>query len=552
MVSRLDFSGMNFNFGAMDFGLSNFTLPNNFTLFTPEATDILNKSFKEFVNKPPNTPPVIEKPITTTNTASVIDSLADKVSRGNIWEVPAIPLNTIPLQPVKVRPKSLPLLPPTDPNVIAWRPERYSSKSNDYWEMKAPGSTRAIRFNFGERPANMLPVLSVDGIVVKIDFADEGGVRFDDWYLISQKTLDAVRNTSNPHYDMAQNGELFGIPLGETVPIIVIDTKAILSLMKQTEPAVKSAAIKDVIHVIEDNDLSMTIPKSLINQINWTLSTGGSRPAAEWEQYDLNLTGNYAIKQTVVESRQEDGKFNLDKMRRFLTATKDIQRGLSEDLNRIKRAFYTSNVSGFSTFRKYEEVPSDIPVAPQGSFTIIDSILDSVPNTTAPKPNAPIASWPEPDWSKSDAELISKWDSFGLTGRDKLILSNPSPAGNLTYKVGPALINIAIVWDADLCDRIRVFDTLPAKPPANISELREKMLTYFGAIKDTNLFETTIKQSDWDKYIEANNRRKAEMLYMGRLIRDLERRSGKLLVEPKSSPKSTPGGATGGSAAVTR
>lgn len=549
MIGSLDFSGMNFDFGKMDFGLSNFTLPNNFTLFNAAETEAINQSFKEFVNKPPTE---AAKPITTTNTTAVIDSLVEKVSRSNIWNVPEISLQPLPLQTVKIRPKSLPLLPKNDPNIIAWRPERYSSKSNDYWEIKAPGSTRAIRFNFGERPVNMLPVLSVDGIVVKIDFADEGGVRFDDWYLISSKTLENVRNTANPHYDMAQNGELFGIPLGETVPVIVIDTKAILDLMKRTDAANRSATVKDVIHVIEDNDLSMTIPRALINQINWTLSDGGGRPAAEWEQFDLNLNGNYTIKQTIVDAKQEDGKFNLDKMRRFLNATKDIQRGLSEDLNRIKRAFYGGDVSGFSTFRKYEEVPTDIPVAPQGTFTIIDSVLAAVPNTTAPKPNEPVGSLPEPDWSKSDSELITKWESLELTNSDKLILTNPTPAGNLTYKVGTALINIAIIWDAGLCERIRVFQSIPSKVPTDINEWREKILTYYGAIKDANLFETSVKQTDWDKYVDANNKRKAEMLYMGRLIRELENRSGKLFIEPKTSPSSTPGGATGGSAAVTK
>lgn len=561
MVGRLDYSNINFEFGNTDFGLSNLTLPSNIRLFTDVQTERLNADFQQFIEKSASGPANISATPAPTNIASLdaidrireqsdtrrLEGLIDRLNTAGI--APAIPTDLIYAGKVRVRPKSLPLLQSGDPKVIGYRPERYSWNKRDWWQVEAPGSTRPARFQYGEAPPNMLPVLSVDGIVVKIDFADVGGVRFDDWYLVSPATLKELQNESNPHYDISLNGVLGGIPLGETVPVISIDTQAIAQLISDSEDANRSAAIKDVIHIVEDPDNSITLPKTLVQQIDFTLKEGLNRPAAEWEQFDLNLNANYGIKAVTVANKQEDGSFDIKKMRAFLAATKDIQRGLQEDLNRIKRAYFRSDTAGFSTYKPYSEVANTTPTAPNGSFLEVVTDLTTVSNTLAPKPNTPVATLPEPEWAKSNESLVAKWDSLGLTPDDKLILTNPAPAGNRTYKIGRSLVNIAILWESGLCERIRVFDRLDTRPPTDWPPMREKLLQYFGALPDTDIFKDSVSKSDWDKYLAANDARKAEMLYMGLLIKELEATTGKIFIQPKGSP--SPSSNTGASGATT-
>jgi hypothetical protein len=254
----------------------------------------------------------------------------------------------------------------------------------------------------------------------------------------------------------------------------------------------------------------------------------------------------------VVQARQKDGNFDPAKMRTFLNQTKDWQRGFQEDLNRIKAAYYAGDVSGFSSFKPYAEAPSASPGAPAGTFVT----TTSGPLTIQPRggDSTSIKTIKEPDWAKDDGALLTKWNSYEFTKTEQLIISNPSPAGRRIYKVGAATINIAIYWDDVLSEKCRVIADMPNNPPTGtaINALRNKLMSFFGILPDTDLLATTISAEDWNAYIDANDTRKAEILYMGRLIRDLEGKTGSVIIPPKGAASVNTAGGAGGTSTTPR
>ena len=220
-------------------------------------------------------------------------------------------------------------------------PNRYI-RTNDGWQISSVSDSPNGNVN-GEIVPLSIPkgtaipnssiytVLEVDGIVIQID----------DKYLISPATNLQIGLSSNPHWDIQQNGTILGKTIGENIPIIKIDVSKLVESGDAQDQKILNAGVESVEYIYE-TELEMGIPKGLINQLNYTLKEGVQRPGDSFALWDMNLGDDtlYSIQTLNVNTAQEDGKLDTAKLKEFLGALGDRLSGLRKDFNSIKDTFY--------------------------------------------------------------------------------------------------------------------------------------------------------------------------------------------------------------------
>jgi hypothetical protein len=220
-------------------------------------------------------------------------------------------------------------------------PNRYI-RTNDGWQISSVSDSPNGNVN-GEIVPISIPkgtaipnssiytVLEVDGIVIQID----------DKYLISPATNLQIGLSSNPHWDIQQNGTILGKSIGSSIPIIKIDVSKLVESGDAQDQKILNAGVESVEYIYE-TELEMGIPKGLINQLNYTLKEGVQRPGDSFSLWDMNLGDDtlYSIQTLNVNTAQEDGKLDTAKLKEFLGALGDRLSGLRKDFNSIKDTFY--------------------------------------------------------------------------------------------------------------------------------------------------------------------------------------------------------------------
>ena len=182
--------------------------------------------------------------------------------------------------------------------------------------------------------SSIYTVLEVDGIVIQID----------DKYLISPATNLQIGLSSNPHWDIQQNGTIKGKPIGSSIPIIKIDVSKLVASGNAQDQKIANAGVESVEYIYE-TETELGIPKGLINQLNYTLKEGVQRPGDSFSLWDMNLGDDtlYSIQALNITTAQEDGKLDTAKLREFLGALGDRLSLLRTDFNSIKETFYNGN-----------------------------------------------------------------------------------------------------------------------------------------------------------------------------------------------------------------
>lgn len=209
--------------------------------------------------------------------------------------------------------------------------ERYFTKSDRY-QISATSSIKPLDLPFGEMPEeDMLPVLAVDGIIVKAG----------EHKLISQATLDSIKESNNPHYDIKKNGEVKGQPIGQTIPTITINIDNLISVSKERDILNRIGGVTDVSYVYEGDVITGTnLSQALVDQINYTLTQDINRPLDTYTLAELELSdeSNYDITGLKIVTSQdiETTIFNFDKLAEFLKGIKERMKALNKDLNLIK------------------------------------------------------------------------------------------------------------------------------------------------------------------------------------------------------------------------
>jgi hypothetical protein len=419
------------------------------------------------------------------------------------------------------------------------------------WVISASKDIEPLVINEGS-PLELLPLLEVEGIVVKILGS----------YLISPVTLKKIKDNNNPHYSVVQNGEVNKTPMGKTIPIIELNTEPLGKIGEGRDASNRFAAVKSVDYGYETEKVS-GIPKGLLEQINYTLKEKGNRPADTFSIWDLGLTGDYSIEQLKVQTAQDDGSLDQTKLDAFTSGIGNRLGILRDDFNSIKEIFYNGKNPNSATnsysFTKVANVEDMDDEKKRGEKAVVIKQYKKVgsEDTPAAKTQAELAKIAEGTAAAIEAsekkiqgeidarnktydEIIAKWNAYGFTPTEKTSLKTPKGGtkkvssgffglAKLTVKQsilnvvkGNKDININIEWLPTVLDKAKIVGIEYPKigffsnTTAN-RKAKEKYTEYYGASKKK------------DEYDNLNRDRKAELLSLAGQIVEIEAQKGTTL-----------------------
>lgn len=220
-------------------------------------------------------------------------------------------------------------------------PQRYSQTDNG-WRISSvldsPDSNSKefivpIDLNRGNGISmdSLKPLLEVDDIVVNVE----------DYYLVSEKTLNDIKESNNPHWDIQSNGEVKDKPVGKTIPIISVNVSKLMESGNTQDSKIVNAGVQSVEYIYETQK-EMDVPIGLIRQLNYTLKESELRPGDSYNLWDMNLGDEslYSIAKLKVDTAQEDGRLDKGKLDAFLVGVDERLKLLRADFNMIKNTFY--------------------------------------------------------------------------------------------------------------------------------------------------------------------------------------------------------------------
>ena len=231
---------------------------------------------------------------------------------------------------------------------VTQNPDRYSvNPQRTEWRISASPSIPPLVFTFGSPLPNLKGVLEVDGIIVRVG----------DWHLVSPKTLSDIQSSLNPHYDSVQNGTVGGKPMGNTVPIITLDLTPLKTIGDSREVSNRIGGVVDVQYPYEDDTLIDEIPQSLLQQINWTLTSSDIKSEDTYTYYnfyDMVDEPHYSIQKLNNVTAQSDGRLDKSKLNLFLSEIDTRLQLLRRDFNTIKDVFFEGKEVGIQTVTQSE------------------------------------------------------------------------------------------------------------------------------------------------------------------------------------------------------
>ena len=243
---------------------------------------------------------------------------------------------------------------------ISQNPDRYSKVGNS-WVISASKAITPITLPIGASLTNLKPLIKADGIIVKLD----------EDYLCSLNTLNLIKESNNPHYDIIQNGMVKvkdkEVIVGSTIKIIELNLNSLNDIMDSRDILNTNAGAIDVVYGPE-TDLVDGVPQGIIDQINYTLDKESERPSDEYSIFDFysmvdwNNNSNaehYKITPLLVQTQQADTIFDPSKLKTYLQIIADKLQLLENDFNLIQDIFYEAKFP--STTTSYTETQQASP-----------------------------------------------------------------------------------------------------------------------------------------------------------------------------------------------
>jgi len=237
--------------------------------------------------------------------------------------------------------------------LINQNPERYTTDGKN-WKISASKDIKPIYLPIGVPLNNLKPVIKGNGIIVKI-----GGD-----YLCSPQTLNDIKDSKNPHYDIVENGKLTikdkVVSMGKTIKIIELDVTKLQGMITGRDFQNRQAGVIDVSYIDDaENGLTEGIPNKLIDQINYTLDKVSKRPSDKFEVVDyfkmVDVKNNpNASHYTIVPIRtvtdQEETIFDPLKLQTFLIELDDQLKLLRKDFKQIQNTFFEGDIPTPNTY----------------------------------------------------------------------------------------------------------------------------------------------------------------------------------------------------------
>lgn len=233
---------------------------------------------------------------------------------------------------------------------LTQNPNRYSKQGTN-WVISASPNVKPIYLPIGVPVQNLKPIIKSNGIVVKVG----------DNYLCSLETINLIKDSNNPHYDIIQNGTIKvkdkEVVIGKTIKMIELDITKLRALGDSRNFMNLQSGVTDVEYTNDETEMVDGIPKKLIDQINYTLDKESDRPSDKFEvvdyfkMVDKEINPHYTIKPIRTITDQQETIFDPKKLQTFIIELSDQLKLLKRDFNTIQDTFFrgvipTPNIYG--------------------------------------------------------------------------------------------------------------------------------------------------------------------------------------------------------------
>lgn len=229
---------------------------------------------------------------------------------------------------------------------LTQNPNRYSKQGTN-WVISASTRVSPIYLPIGVPLQNLKPIIKSNGIVVKVG----------DNYLCSLETLNLIKDSNNPHYDIIQNGTIKvkdkEVVIGKTIKMIELDVTKLQALGDSRNFMNLQSGVTDVEYTNDETEMVDGIPKKLIDQINYTLDKGSDRPSDKFEVVDYFRmvdkdnnpdAAHYTIKPIRTITDQQETIFDPKKLQTFIIELSDQLKLLKRDFNTIQDTFFRGTI----------------------------------------------------------------------------------------------------------------------------------------------------------------------------------------------------------------
>jgi hypothetical protein len=217
---------------------------------------------------------------------------------------------------------------------INQNPERYSKEGNN-WKISASKDIKPLYLPIGIPLSNLKPLISADGIIVKVG----------EDYLCSLITLNNIKDSNNPHYDIVENGKLKikdkEVIIGKTIRIIELDISRLQTIGDLQDTKGIRAGVSSVEYIYEGNKTD-GVSNNLITQINYTLNKDSIRGLDTYTLYQLEFApdATYSLGALDIAKQPENELLDMSKLKVFTEGVRERLVLLRKDFNMIKKMFF--------------------------------------------------------------------------------------------------------------------------------------------------------------------------------------------------------------------
>ena len=217
---------------------------------------------------------------------------------------------------------------------ISQNPDRYSKQGTN-WVISASPDIKPIYLPIGVSLTNLKPVIKANGIIVKVGES----------YLCSITTLNEIKQSNNPHYDIVENGKIKvkdkEVVIGKTIKIIELDVSRLQTIGELQDTKGIRAGVSSVEYIYE-GDKTDGIPNNLITQINYTLNQDSVRGLDTYTLYHLKLAppAAYSLDALDIVLQPQNELLDMAKLKVFTEGIRERLTLLRTDFNMIKEMFF--------------------------------------------------------------------------------------------------------------------------------------------------------------------------------------------------------------------
>ena len=272
-------------------------------------------------------------------------------------------------------------------NDLKVNPQRYVKISERFWQVTASPAIEPVFIARTSILKDLTPVLKTEGFVIQLD----------NQYLLSQKTLDLILQRDSPHYSIEANGDILGVEIGKSIPVLKIDLAPVYQIAEYRQRLDNSAAIKFAEWLyLGDKHPTYDVPQRLINWIDYMLTDKAKSPTETFEIYEFALELEVLQKEidsfaTEITWNQSSGSIIIanDKTTNYITKVNGYLDALRRDFDSIVKVYSLGIIppdNGDSFTRTTNKIVTDEIEGVNRVVTLQSAAVASITPRTTPTP----------------------------------------------------------------------------------------------------------------------------------------------------------------------